>query len=53
MQVLIVFDLNNEDSRSGPPGERVQRILEMITLVDQKKYISRDSKFSNINQLLL
>lgn len=53
MQLLIVFHLNKEDSKSGPSGETVQRIWEVASLVDHKKYISRDGTFSNINKSLL
>lgn len=50
---MTVFHLNKEDSRSGPSGETVQRIWEVAGLVDHKKYISRDSTFSNISKSLL
>lgn len=53
MQFFIAFHLNKEDSKSGPLGETVQRIWEVASLADYKKYISRDGTFSNINKSLL
>ena len=53
MQLLIVFHLNKEESKSCPSGETIQRIWEVASLVDHKKCISRDGTFSNINKSLL